>query len=275
MNWKSPHSRALPSPSETPLIMGILNVGKYSFSDGGKYSEISSAVKHVEDMIAQGADIIDIGAESTRPNAVELSLDDEIEILLPRLKAVRNAFANIPISVDTYKPEVAKIAISEGADIINDVYAIRKEGRYLMAQVAAEVNAPLIVTHSCRDEIIDGNFFDFFVKGMQERIQSAEFEGVSSDMIIVDVGVGFGKTIEQNFELVRRLDEVKKMGYAVLLGVSRKSMFADIAGNSIDLRDNATDVVSAYCALKNNCDILRVHNVSANVVAIKTISKLI
>ncbi|MBO5255221.1 MAG: dihydropteroate synthase, partial [Opitutales bacterium] len=212
MNWKSPHSRALPSPSETPLIMGILNVGKYSFSDGGKFSEICSAVRHVEDMIAQGADIIDIGAESTRPNAAELSLDDEIEILLPRLKAVRKAFANIPISVDTYKPEVARIAISEGADIINDVYAIRKYGKYLMAQVAAEVKAPLIVTHSCRGEIIEGNFFDFFIEGMQERIQSVLVEGVSSDMIIVDVGIGFGKTIEQNFELIRRLDEVKKMG---------------------------------------------------------------
>ncbi len=275
MNWKSPHNRKLPSPEGCPLIMGILNVGKNSFSDGGEFFEVSSALKHAEDMIAQGVDIIDIGAESTRPQAEKLTLEEELEILLPRLKAVRNEFKSVPISVDTYKPEVAKIAVSEGADIINDVYAIRKNGRYEMAKVAVDVGAPLILTHSCRGETFEGSFFDYFMKGMQVRIQSALAEGLNNDMLIVDVGIGFGKSVEENFELIKNLSEIKKLGFGVLLGVSRKSMFADISGSSLSLRDVSTAVVSAFCASKNNCDILRVHNVCANIVAIKTISKLI
>lgn len=275
MNWKSPHNRKLPLPKNHPLIMGILNVGENSFSDGGNFFEVSSALKHAEDMVSKGVDIIDIGAESTRPQAKPLTFDEEIDILLPRLKAVRKEFQDMPISVDTYKPEVAKMAILEGADIINDVYAIRKNDCYQMAKTAVEVGAPLILTHCCRGEAFDGDFFDFFIRGMRKRIECALAEGLKKDMLVVDVGIGFGKSVEQNFELVRRLDEIKQLGFGVLLGVSRKSMFADIAGDSFALRDTATAVISAYCSSKNNCDILRVHNVDANIIAIKTISKII
>ena len=273
MNWKSPHNRTLPTPQNTPLVMGILNVGAESFSDGGKYSSETSALKHAEQMISDGADIIDIGAESTRPQASFLPLNQEIEILMPKLKAVRKHFPDIPISVDTYKPEVAKIAISEGADIINDVYAFMENGKYQMAQTAALLGAPLILTHCCRGEVFDGEFFDFFMQGMQERIACALNSCIERDMLVIDVGIGFGKTREQNFELVKRLEEVRSFGLPILLGVSRKSMFADIAGNSIPMRDVATLAVSVFAS--RSCDILRVHDVKSNVLALKTISNLI
>ncbi len=275
MNWKSPHARKLPSANDAPLIMGILNVGEQSFSDGGKYSETTAAIKHAEEMIIAGTDIIDIGAESTRPQAELLPEKDELEILLPKLKAVRKQFPEVAISVDTYKPQVAKIAISEGADIINDVYAIRKNGRYEMAKVATEVGAPLIITHCSRNEKHDGDFFDFFMRGMKERVDCAISEGLPKDAIVVDVGVGFGKTLEENFELIKNLKQVRSLGYPILLGVSRKSMFSEIAEDSFYLRDIATVTVSAFATISGACDILRVHDVAANVVALKTISKLI
>ncbi len=275
MNWKSPHARKLPSPNGFPLVMGILNVGEQSFSDGGKYSDTTDAIKHAEEMIISGADIIDIGAESTKPQAEPLPENDELEILLPKLKAIRKQFPQTPISVDTYKPQVAKIAISEGADIINDVYAIRKNGRYEMAKIAAELDAPLIITHCSRNEKHDGDFFEFFMRGMKERVDCAISEGLQKDSIIVDVGVGFGKTRDENFALIKNLKQVRSLGYPILLGVSRKSMFSEIAGDSIYLRDAATIAVSAFATISNACDILRVHDVKANVTALKTISKLI
>ncbi len=275
MNWKSPHNRKLPSPQKTPLIMGILNVGKNSFSDGGMYTDTLSALKHTQEMILQGADIIDIGAESTRLQAQILPQNDEIEILLPKLKAVRKEFPSIPISVDTYKPQVAKIAVEEGADIINDVYAIRENASYPMAKIATETSAPLIITHSCRGENFVGDFFKFFLNSMKERVNSALTEGLSKDSIIVDVGIGFGKSVEENFELVKRLPDVRELGYPILLGVSRKSMFAQIAGESIEERDIATASISVFATLANACDILRVHNVKATAISLKTISKLI
>lgn len=275
MNWKSPHSRILPSAKSLPLIMGILNVGLDSFSDGGKYSSTDCALAHAEEMIVAGADIIDIGAESTKPNAKMLPLKDELDVLLPKLRAVRKAFCDVPISVDTYKPEVAQIAIEEGADIINDVYAIAENGRYKMAEVAARIRAPIVITHCCRNEKLNGNFFKNLLTALQNRIGMALNEGVARENIIADVGVGFGKTRAENFELVKRIGEIRALGYPILLGVSRKSMFAEIAGDSVDLRDVATATISAFVALSNSCDILRVHNVAANVTALKTISKII
>ncbi len=274
MKWKSPHNRILPSPRGIPLVMGILNVGAQSFSDGGKYSDTDAALRHAEEMIASGADIIDIGAESTRPQATKLPERDELEILLPKLSALRKRFPDIPVSVDTYKPEVAKIAVSEGADIVNDVYAIRENGHYPMAATAAKIGAPLVLTHCCRDENVVGDFFEFFMKSMSERLQNALNEGLPRDMIVLDAGVGFGKTAQQNFWLVRNLARLREFGCPVLLGVSRKSMFAETAGDSLAARDAATVAVSVFAALEKSCDILRVHDVAANVAALKTISKL-
>jgi len=275
MNWKSPHNRKLPVPRGAPLVMGVLNVGAFSFSDGGRYVETSAASDHAAEMLRQGADIIDIGAESTRPDAAEISAAEESAALLPKIRAVRKRFPDAAISADTYKPEVAEAAIEAGADIINDVYANRRaDGSYPMAEVVSRLNAPLILTHSCRGEAFSGGFFDFFMDSMKSRIDAALASGVSADMLVLDPGVGFGKTAAQNFELIKRLGELRAFGFPILLGVSRKSLFAEICGSDMSARDAATCAVSAYAAARNSCDILRVHNVAANVAAIKTILKL-
>lgn len=275
MKWKSPHGRELPSPEAMPLVMGVLNVGSGSLSDGGLYSGDAEALARAGEMAEQGADIIDIGAESTRPGAQPVSLDEELGILIPKLKSVRAHFPEMPISVDTYKPEVARIAVEEGADIINDVYACRDAGGYPMARVAAHLGAPLVLTHSCRGEICLGNFMDFFLGGMESRLNEALGEGMQKDNIILDPGVGFGKTREQNFELVKNLPLMEEFGCAVLLGVSRKSLFNGVAGPSIEELDAATCAVSAYCAYFKSAQILRVHNVAANIAAMKTILRLL
>ena len=256
--------------------MGILNVGADSFSDGGMYSSVSAAVARAGEMLAQGADIIDIGAESTRPSARALGLEDELAALLPKLKAVRENFPSAPISVDTYKPEVARAAVEAGADIVNDVYALRApDGRYPAARAAADMGAPLVVAHCCRGETFSGGFFEFFMEGMKARLDCALAESLPACQIVADVGVGFGKTEEQNYELVRRLPEVGALGFPLLLGVSRKSMFASVAGESFALRDFATAAVSVFAALSRSCAILRVHDVAANLAAIKTALKLV
>lgn len=255
--------------------MGVLNVGAFSFSDGGKYAKTSDALEHAAEMLRQGADIIDIGAESTRPDAAEISADEEASILLPKIRAVRGRFPDAAISADTYKPEVAEAAIEAGADIINDVYANRRaDGSYPMAEIAARLKAPLVLTHSGRGEAFSGVFFDSFVRSMKSRIDAALAAGVSADMLVLDPGVGFGKTAAQNFELVKRLGELRVFGFPILLGVSRKSLFAEICSDDMSARDAATCAVSAYAAARNTCDILRVHSVAANVAAIKTILRL-
>ena len=274
MLLKSPHNRIL-ARAKTPAVMGILNVGTESFSDGGKYASPEAAAARAAEMAEQGADIIDVGAESTKPAAQKISAAQELEILLPRLRAVRAAVGEtLPISVDTYKPEVAKAAIEAGADIINDVYALRENGRYPMAETAAQLRAPLILTHSCRGETFGGDFWDFFLAGMRERLESALAAGLERSDIVLDAGIGFGKTARQNFLLVKKMGELRGLGCPLLLGVSRKSMFAEVAGDSFALRDAATLAVSVYAASANSCDILRVHDVASTVVALKTLSLL-
>ena len=274
MLLKSPHNRIL-SRAKNPAVMGILNVGTESFSDGGKYASPAAAAARAVEMAEQGADIIDVGAESTKPSAQKISAREELEILMPRLKAVRAAVGGgLPISVDTYKPEVAEAAIESGADIINDVYAMRENGRYPMAETAARLRAPLILTHSCRGEPPSGDFWDFFLAGMRERLESALSAGLGRSNIVLDAGIGFGKTTRQNFLLVKKMGELRELGCPTLLGVSRKSMFAEVAGDSFALRDAATLAVSVYAAAANSCDILRVHDVASTVAALKTLSLL-
>lgn len=274
MLLKSPHNRIL-SRAKTPAVMGILNVGTESFSDGGKYASPEAAAARAAEMAEQGADIIDVGAESTKPTAQKISAEEELEILLPRLAAVRAEVGeSLPISVDTYKPEVAEAAIGAGADIINDVYALRLNGRYPMAETAARLRAPLILTHSCRGETPRGDFWDFFMEGMRERLESALSAGLERSGIVLDAGIGFGKTARQNFMLVKKMGALRELGCPILLGVSRKSMFAEVAGDSFALRDAATLAVSVFAAAENSCDILRVHDVASTVVALKTLSLL-
>lgn len=258
-----------------PLIMGILNITPDSFSDGGKYFSAESALAHARKMVADGADIIDIGAESTRPNAERVSAEDELARLVPAIRAVRSLFPNIPISADTYKPQVARAAIEAGADIINDVVSDESEG-FAMARVAAELGCGLVITHNSRAEAGSGGFFESLCSRLGEKIAAAVAAGVPRENIIADAGVGFGKTADGNVEIVARLGELRaRIGCPILLGVSRKSMFSKIVGDDFADRDDATAAITAISVFEKSADILRVHDVEKNVNALRTARALL
>lgn len=258
-----------------PLIMGILNITPDSFSDGGKYFSAESALAYARKMVADGADIIDIGAESTRPNAERVSAEDELARLVPAIRAVRSLFPNIPISADTYKPQVARAAIEAGADIINDVVSDESEG-FAMARVAAELGCGLVITHNSRGEAESGGFFESLCSRLGEKIAAAVAAGVHRENIIADAGVGFGKTADENVETVARLGELRaRIGCPILLGVSRKSMFSKIVGDDFADRDDATAAITAISVFEKSADILRVHDVEKNVNALRTARALL
>lgn len=258
-----------------PLIMGILNITPDSISDGGKYFSAESALAHARKMVADGADIIDIGAESTRPNAERVSAEDELARLMPAIRAVRSLFPNIPISADTYKPQVARAAIVAGADIINDVVSDESEG-FAMARVAAELGCGLVITHNSRAEAGSGGFFESLCSRLGEKIAAAVAAGVPRENIIADAGVGFGKTADGNVEIVARLGELRaRIGCPILLGVSRKSMFSKIVGDDFADRDDATAAITAISVFEKSADILRVHDVEKNVNALRTARALL
>lgn len=260
--------------------MGILNITPDSFSDGGKYFSAESALAHARKMVADGADIIDIGAESTRPestrpNAERVSAEDELARLMPAIRAVRSLFPNIPISADTYKPQVARAAIVAGADIINDVVSDESEG-FAMARVAAELGCGLVITHNSRAEAGSGGFFESLCSRLGEKIAAAFAAGVPRENIIADAGVGFGKTADGNVEIVARLGELRaRIGCPILLGVSRKSMFSKIVGDDFADRDDATAAITAISVFEKSADILRVHDVEKNVNALRTARALL
>lgn len=258
-----------------PLIMGILNITPDSFSDGGKYFPAESALAHARKMVADGADIIDIGAESTRPNAERVSAEDELARLVPAIRAVRSLFPNIPISADTYKPQVARAAIEAGADIINDVVSDESDG-FAMAKVAAKLGCGLVITHNSRGEAESGGFFESLCSRLWEKIAAAVAAGVHRENIIADAGVGFGKTADENVETVARLGELRaRIGCPILLGVSRKSMFSKIVGDDFADRDDATAAITAISVFEKSADILRVHDVEKNVNALRTARALL
>ena len=258
-----------------PRSMGILNITPESFSDGGKYFSAESALAHARKMVADGADIIDIGAESTRPNAERVSAEDELARLVPAIRAVRSLFPNIPISADTYKPQVARAAIVAGADIINDVVSDESEG-FAMARVAADLGCGLVITHNSRGEAESGGFFESLCSRLGEKIAAAVAAGVHRENIIADAGVGFGKTADENVETVARLGELRaRIGCPILLGVSRKSMFSKIVGDDFADRDDATAAITAISVFEKSADILRVHDVEKNVNALRTARALL
>lgn len=252
-----------------PVVMGILNVTPDSFSDGGKYASIDSALKKAGEMVDSGAEIIDIGAESTRSGAELVSEAEELARLIPAVEAVRAKFPDVALSADTYKPAVAAAAVGAGADIINDVVS-DISGGYKMAKVAAKLNCGLVITHNNRGAEIKADFFEKFLDNMRKKLDSALAAGVEAKNIILDPGIGFGKTFSQNVELIARLKGLKKFGFPVLLGVSRKSMFSQIVGDDFSDRDDATAAVGAIAALNNFADILRVHDVKKTLNAVKT-----
>ena len=247
--------------------MGIVNATPDSFSDGAVDFTPELARERACSLAANGADIIDLGAESTRPGAECISAEEEISRLLPALAAIRQALPSMPISVDTYKPEVAEAAISSGADIINDVHAIRSHETaneaYAMGVLAARLNCPLIAMHS-RPRPNYKDFWQDFLKDIEFGVARILNCGVSENQLWLDPGFGFGKTPDQNLQIVARLREIAAFGFPVLLGTSRKSTLGIVLGGKPPQERTGGD--SSCCAIGafNGATCLRLHDVAAH-----------
>lgn len=238
------------------LVVGILNFTPDSFSDGGKYYSVDAATAHVAQLIEYGADIIDLGAESTRPGATPVSVDEEISRLRKVLPAVR--IFGVPISIDTYKPEVAEYTLKFGADMINDVHGL-EDSR--MIDVVKKYNAPIIAMHS--EKCSEGDIIEDIRKFFRRTLDHCIAKDFDTSKIIFDPGIGFSKTPAEDLEIMRRLDELKTLDgkeIPLTIGVSRKSFIGRITGLKLDQRDEATGALCVY-AISKGVDIVRVHNV--------------
>ena len=238
------------------LLMGIVNVTPDSFSDGGKFFSVEAATAHAKTLIDDGADILDIGAESTRPNATPVTADEELARLEKILPALKNF--GVPLSIDTYKPEIAAQALELGADIINDVHGLED---LRMIDVAKKFGAPVIAAHN--DKCSDADIVDDVKKFFRRTLANCAAHDFDTTQIIFDPGIGFGKSHEENLTLLRRLDELKTLDgreIFLLLGVSRKSVIGHATGFDVNERDEATGAICVH-AIERGVDIVRVHNV--------------
>lgn len=240
-------------------IMGILNVTPDSFSDGGRFDSQDQALRHAEEMIEAGADIIDIGGESTRPSHTPLGEEDELNRVIPMIKAIRKRF-DIPISVDTYKAKVGEAAIEAGADLINDVWGFKREPH--LAEVTAKYQVPCCLMHNRTNTDYTDLMADMLID-LQESIDIALKAGVSKDAIILDPGIGFAKTSDDNLTVMHHLEDLQKLGYPVLLGTSRKSFIGNTLDLPVDQRLEGTMATTVVGVMKG-CSIIRVHDVLEN-----------
>ena len=237
-------------------IMGILNITTDSFSGDGVGKDMETALARAKRLVAEGADIIDIGGESTRPDSRPVTPEEEINRVLPVIKMLSSE-VEVPISIDTYKSEVARLALEAGANMINDVWGLRQDPE--LAHVAAERGVPLVITANQRDMQYDNimtTVVDSLVVGMNLALDA----GVAWGNIIIDPGIGFGKTLEGNLEVLRRLSELKSLGRPILLGTSRKSMIGLVLDLPVDERLEGTAATVAL-GIANGADMIRVHDV--------------
>lgn len=253
-------------------IMGVLNVTPDSFSDGGSYTSVEKALEQAEKMIAEGAKIIDVGGESTRPGYTFVEATDEINRVVPVIKALKEKF-DVLVSIDTYKTETARAALEAGADILNDVWAGLYDGE--MLALVAEKNVPIILMHNQKEEKYD-NITKEVCDFLAERAQAALDAGIAKENIWIDPGFGFAKNEAQNIELLQGLDAVCQLGYPVLFGISRKRTVDYLLGGGTAAleRDMGTAALSAW-AIAKGCQIVRVHNVDLNRDIVKVISQLV
>ncbi|ASJ57672.1 dihydropteroate synthase [Brevibacillus formosus] len=241
---------------ERTLVMGILNVTPDSFSDGGRYVDVEAALAQARAMVEAGADLIDIGGESTRPGSEAVDEATELDRVLPIIRILSQELS-VPLSIDTYKAAVAERAILEGAHIINDVWGAKRDPR--MAEVAARLDVPIILMHN-REDTNYHDFFPNYIKDLRESVQIALQAGVKQERIILDPGIGFVRTVEQNLETMRRLDDLVGLGYPVLLATSRKRMIGHVLDLPVDERVEGTAATVALGAAKG-CHMVRVHDV--------------
>lgn len=245
-------------------VMGILNVTPDSFSDGGRWNDRDRALRHVEEMLKEGMDIVDIGGESTRPGYTIVPDEEEIARVAPVIEAVKANF-DVPVSLDTCKSRVALAGIQAGADLINDIWGLKYDEK--MAGVIAESGLPCCLMHN-RKEAEYQDFMQDVAADLAESIQIAEKAGIADEKIILDPGVGFAKSYEQNLEIINCLEELNMFGYPILLGCSRKSVIALTLDLPVDQRVEGTLVTTVMGVMKG-CGFVRVHDVKENVRAVK------
>ena len=245
-------------------VMGILNVTPDSFSDGGKFNHLDAALRHAEEMVADGADILDIGGESTRPGHTVITDQEEIDRVVPVIEAVKARF-DVPVSVDTYKGAVTEAALEAGADLVNDIWGFRHDRR--VAELTARYGAACCLMHN-RPEPVYGDFFADVLDDLRQSVAIAEAAGVSRDRIILDPGVGFGKTYEMNLACIHHLEKLHRLDLPILLGTSRKSVIGLTLDLPTDQRLEGT-LVTTVMAVMKDCAFVRVHDVKENLRAIR------
>lgn len=281
-SWQSPHGRPLPAPGQRTLVMGILNVTPDSFSDGGQLGTLQAVVDRAGQMIADGADVLDVGGESTRPGAQLISAEEEKRRVVPAIQALRRAFPDVPVSIDTYKASVADEAIAAGADIINDVWgclhgldhdrrarwiAVAEAGRNKpadleippMAVVAARRGCPVILMHNQLDKAYH-DFWSDLLLDLRASIAAARAAGVAQHQIWLDPGFGFAKNVPHNLAVLRDLHRLVALGYPVLVGTSRKSTLGAVLGAEVDDRLEGGGATAVW-AIQQGCHMIRVHDV--------------
>lgn len=255
---------------DRPIVMGVLNVTPDSFSDGGRFIDAEPALEHARRLAGEGADLIDIGGESTRPGAAAVSADEEIDRVVPLIERLV-ATLDIPISIDTSKPEVMRAAVAAGASMINDVTALTTDGSLA---AAAELGVPVCLMHMQGtprtmqsdpqyDDVVD-DVFDY----LADRVRACEAAGLARERLIVDPGFGFGKTLAHNLSLLHGLERFQGLGLPVLVGMSRKSMLGAVTGRAVEDRVSAS-VAAALMAVERGAHIVRVHDVAATVDALR------
>ncbi len=263
-------------------IMGILNITPDSFSDGGKWNRMDEALLHVEHMLHDGMDILDIGGESTRPGYTLLSEQEEIERVIPMIEAVKSRF-DVPISLDTYKAEVAKAGVKAGIHMINDIWGLKydilhsenihNDGKETMAKVIAESGLPCCLMHN-RDNARYENFMQDVASDLSETLYLAEKAGIKGNQIILDPGVGFAKTYEENLQIINHLEELHVLGCPLLLGTSRKSVIGLTLDLPVTERVEGT-IATTVIGVMKGCSFVRVHDVKENALAIKMAEAII
>ena len=245
-------------------VMGILNVTPDSFSDGGKYNGMDQAMEHARQMVEDGADIIDGGGESTRPGHIMITDEEEIARVTPIIEKLKKEF-DVPISIDTYKSKVAEAAVQAGADLVNDIWGLKYDSK--MAGLIAKTGVACCLMHN-RENTDYQNFLADFMDDMKECVKIAKDAGIADDRIILDPGVGFGKTYEMNLEIIDKLEIMKELGYPVLLGTSRKSVIGLTLDLPVEEREEGTMVTTVY-GVQKGCAFVRVHDVEKNKRAIR------
>lgn len=245
-------------------MMGIVNVTPDSFSDGGKYYDLDSALKQVEQLVLDGADMIDIGGESTRPQHIKITSEEEIERVCPVVEAVKKRF-DIPVSLDTYKWDVAEAGIEAGADLINDIWGLKWDGK--MAGVIAKHGVPCCLMHNRRDTNYD-NLMEDILNDLRESTELALSAGIHADQIMIDPGIGFAKSLEQNLQVLHHLNMLHSLGFPILLGTSRKSVIGLTLQLPVEQREEGTLATSVVGRMAG-CSVFRVHDVRTNLRGLK------